>query len=145
MPLSTATIMNMLLQGVINPSIINPLQDSIPINVPMKFSNVQALQVITGSFTPNNNTQTIVGSILSNNSPNFYIFICDGAVVLSTDNSMLAGQPILKFGMGLLVPLAGGGNPIGAFILNGMTNQVYPMVQNQKVNYTLIIGQAAIT
>lgn len=122
----------------------SPIVDITNINIPINFADAANVKVISGQYTPANDTHSIIGG-LGLFSPNFYIFLCDQPVVLSTDNSFLASEPINRFAMSTFVPLVDGENPIGSFVLNGQTAEPYPMQQGVLVNYTLIIGQAVIT
>lgn len=144
MSLTTPAVNSAQFVAVVQPSVITPLTDTIPIALPMTFANVASLRSISGTYTPNNDTKNIA-TFLSAFSPSFIIFICDAHVILDTDNSFLSGLPVNKFFMTTMVSTQGGANPITTIYLNGMTSQNYPMEQGVPVSYTLIVGQADIT
>lgn len=144
MSLTAPAVNNAQFVAVVQPSVITPLTDTIPVALPITFANVTNLRSITGTYTPNNDTHTIA-NFTSATSPNFFIFICDAPVILDTDNSFLSGMPCNKFGVFTLVPIADGADPITQIYMNGMTAQNYPMQQGVAVNFTLIVGQATIT
>lgn len=142
--LTLPTVLNGLVSLTANPATLSPFQTSLPVKMPINFGSVANLQVLTGSYTPVNNTQTVATG-LSGLSPNFLLFICDGLVNLSTDNGFLTLVPIIKCFFQTLSPIVGGANPINTFTLSGLSANPYPMVQNTTVNYTLVYGQAQIT
>lgn len=142
--LTIPTLLNGLFTLTANPATLSPLQTTLPIKLPVTFNGVTNLQILTGTYTPSNDTKTIVTG-LSGVSPNFLLFMCDGPAVLSSDNSMLALVPINKLFTATLSPIVGGGSPINALVLSGLTANPYPMVQGQALNYTLVYGQAAIS
>ena len=144
MSLVAPAINNAQFIATVSNQVVSPLSDVLPVIVPFNFASLANFQTITGSFTPANNTKTIASG-LSAISPNFLIFICDGAAVLNTDNSFLAGLPVNKFLMATMPAIVGGGNPIASVILNGQTSQPYPMAQGVALNYTLFLGEALIT
>lgn len=142
--LTTPAVLNALLSLVANPATLAPLQTTLPVKLPVNFASVAGLQIITGTYTPGNDTKTIV-TALSAISPNFLVFMCDGIANLSSDNGMLALVPVNKLFMQTLTSIVGGTNPINALTLSGLLANPYPMIQGQALNYTLILGQALIT
>lgn len=142
--LTTPTILSGLITLTANTATLSPLQTTLPVRLPVTFRGVANLQIITGSFTPANDTQTIVSG-LSAVSPNFIFFVCDGLANLSSDNGMLALLPVNKCTLLTLDDMSAGANPIDSLILDGTAANPYPMVQATALNYTIIVGQATIS
>lgn len=125
----------------ISPSAVNSLvYNTSPWSTVAKLANLTNYEVLTGTFTPNNNTYTIP---LSAVGPNFFIFACDQPAVVGTNDSNLTLYTYCcnKFVMGTLSP----GLPISGFTIYGETSRPIPMAQGVPCNYTLIVGQADIS
>ena len=142
--LTIPTMLNGLVSLTANPATLSPFQTTLPVKMPLNFTGVSNLKILTGTYNPANDTQTVVTG-LSAASPNFLLFMCDGLANLSSNNGMLALVPVIKCFLQTLTPIVGGANPIDSLVLSGLTANPYPMLQGTNLNYTLIYGQASIT
>lgn len=123
------------------PSVVNLIHDFIPIDLDVFFTNITNLEVISGSFTPNNNTISLASGIPSNSAPNFVILIVDAPVNLtikSGTTTLLLQNPVNKLYFNVMV--ANSTYLISDIILDGSTSALVPMTQAVPVNYSLIYG-----
>lgn len=143
MPLALPGVTGAKFVAVVKPTILSPMAMVLPITVPFDFSNVANLQVISGSYSPNNDEHVIVTGIPQAASPNFYIFLCDGLAVFGDQGYEWMEMPVTKFSMGTFA-VETAPYFIRGFVLNGRTNFTLPMAQGTPVNFTLVFGQATI-
>lgn len=145
MALTQAQLLNFLISYTANFQSVSPLNLTMPTKVPVTFSGVQNLNVLTGTFTPANNQKTIVSGLASSIAPNFIFLLVDQPIVFSADNNMLSEAAISQLLFMCCPDIASGGNPWSSFTIDGRTNVPYPMQQGTAVNYTFLYGQATIS
>ena len=145
MSLTVPTITNCNLTMDVNPSVVGNLLETLNVSLPVFFNGITELVTLTGSFTPVNNTQSLVSSLPSNQAPNFVILVTDGQVNLtikSGPTTLLDQNPVLKLYFNTM--LANSTYNISDILLDGTTSALVPMLQGQAVNFTLLYGKATI-
>ena len=146
MALTAPSIQQANLSMNISPSVITPLLESIPVNLPINFTSMVNLEVLSGSYTPNNDTLSLASSIPTPSAPNFLLLICDkqlNLTVKSGANVLVAQNPVFKVFFSTLV--GSNGYAITDILFDGQTSDLNPMPQHVLVNYTLVYGQATIS
>lgn len=146
MTISSATVQKFAISGQFNPPISNPLQEQIIANLPFNFQNITVLNVVTGSYTPANDTKTIY-SFGASEKPNFLLVTVDQQAVLEMTHSA-ADAPINSLPFKKTIVIAIPDLVTGtweALILNGATAGICPMVQGVAMNYTVIAVTGQVT
>lgn len=146
MALKQASVQNCSFVATVNPSIVAPGVESLPLNIPLNFSSVANVQVYTGTFTPANDQLTVFTGLLVGAAPNFIIVLCDAQLNLIVENSNAANfinnYPVKRFGF--FSSVIDATSFIQQLQLNGLAAGNSPMPQGVPVNYTIITGQAVI-
>jgi hypothetical protein len=147
MSLSTPAITNAQLKMTVSAPSVAPLSDTLAVALPLAFSSVSSLKVLSGTFTPANNAVTLATFASSGVSPNFVILMTDGQVNLTLSGSAadyLVDSPMNKLFFFITPQL--GGDYISQIVFNGLSSPAsVAMPQGVAVNYTLIYGQATIS
>jgi hypothetical protein len=146
MSLSVPSIQNALVSMNVNPAVVNPLLENLPISLPIYFNNVANMQVLSGSFTPANNTMSLASAIPSLNAPNFVMLVTDGQVNLTVKSgvTILANSsPVMKCYINSMAQNST--YNITDILLDGTTTASTPMPQGVLVNWTLIYCQSMIS
>jgi hypothetical protein len=143
MALTTPAITNCTLTATVNPSTVNFLQETLPINLNVFFNSITNMTTLSGSYLPANNTLSLASGI--SNNPNFVILIVDAPANLTIKSgaTVLALQtPVAKCYFNAMV--ANTGYDITDLILDGTTTALVPMSQSVTINYTLVFGSGLI-
>ena len=148
MSLTTPAISNFVLSCVVNPQILNPFTDTIPITLRYAFSNLENLKVFTGTFTPNNDYFYLLSGLTQPEAPNFIFVFCDGQLNIVSINSIIGpNYPLNIIPIQNCAFLSMVKNPpqyITGLYLEGRTSVPNPMPQGTPVNYTIITGTADV-
>jgi hypothetical protein len=146
MSLTAPAISNASVVMEVLPAILNPIAQDSNINIPMFFNSVANLELISGSFTPNNNILNVVSAIPNSSAPNFIMLITDGQANLTINSGptvLVNSNPVMKVYVNCMNKNST--YNITDIILDGTTSAVTPMAQNVQVNYTLVYCQADIS
>jgi hypothetical protein len=138
------TISGFQIQGTFSPKSVAGAPVSTPVNLIPVFANLTVVEVLEGTYTPNNDELTIK-TFSSADSAEFLLLIVDGVanVVLSNSVGAIVNElPVNRFFCFSNADLA---SPFTTLILDGRTSAAVPMVQSAPVDYTLIIARATVT
>lgn len=145
-PLSSPNLAGFLISGSVLPSTLNPLQESLPIKLPINFADITNVQVITGTYTPNNDAAILAEFSSAAQAPNFVLLMVDGQANVDMQTAgfdIVHYAPISK--VLLLTSEVFTSDYITQISINGSTSLQNPMPQGTPVNYTLVFGQAQIS
>lgn len=146
--MSPSSITNSWFMATIQQAMVDPIQVISPFKIPIQFSNVMCLKVVSDSYTPNNDYRYVFQSITQTESPNFLMFICDGPVNITfgNDRGFIASQIHVNRIYVHTMPQSSD-DYIKYLYLEGRIGNgfVDPMAQNVPVNYTIVYGQAQIS
>ena len=143
MALTTPTICECELKMKVQPSVVNLIKDIIPIHLHVFFNSIASMEVLSGGYTPSNNTLSLASGLSSN--VNFIILITDSQANLtlkSGGTTLLLQNPVMKLYFNPMV--VNTTYNITDIILDGTTAALVPMSQVNPVNYTLIYGTGII-
>jgi hypothetical protein len=139
-------ITKLMLSGQINPAILSPLSEAILVNTQFNFQNITVLNVVTGTYTPANDTKTIY-TFGGTEEPNFLLVFVDQPSVLQMNHST-AGEVInnLPFTKVLMLPMPSlASGDWETLVLNGATAGIAPMQQAVMMNYTVVACTGLVT
>lgn len=114
------------------------------ISVPVSLDDLSDVQILTGTFTPNNDAQTIAYFTLAN-APTFILFVCDGPAVIFDATGSIDNVPVAKVFLWTIPPNSLSNAFPSQLGLNGSTGVTIPMAQGVPVNWTIICGKATIS
>lgn len=147
MALSQPSISGVQFQARISQQILSPFADNRNIVLPLTFSGVQNLQVLSGSYSPNNDYLMLLSGLTAQTSPNFIFVLCDSQLNLTCEfQKSNFNIPIQR--MGFFSFVKDPGNFIASMFMDGRLTPNpgnSPMPQGQPVNYTLVVAQAVIS
>lgn len=140
-----ARIINARFQATINPGDCSPLLETIPLILPLTFTGVSAVEIYRGIYTPNNDYLYLFQNRPYSVAPNFMMLLCGGQINInlgfSSGASSLQSHTRFFFDSWLLDPT----NFMNNVYIEGRTAAQSAMPQGVAVDYTVIIGQAAIS
>jgi hypothetical protein len=146
MTLSIPTIPKFCIQGQFNPAISNPLVEQILANLPFNFQNLTVLNIVPGSYTPANDSETIY-TFGAGEKPNFLLITVDQPAVLSLNHSapaaVIDGLPFSKTFVLAMPNLTTG--TWTTLELDGSASGIAPMQQGVACNYTVIAVTGLVT
>jgi len=147
MPLTSPTLSNVVFRATVQPQVLQPFSESLPLQIPINFDSVSNLKVLVGSYTPNNDYIYLLSGIPSGESPNFMIIMIDAPIALSCQfpKGALNYSPTkFAFLEWVVDPL----NLLTGCFIDGRLSPNpgnTPMTQGKTVSYTIICGQSMIS
>lgn len=145
MSLKVPTPSNISIQANINTTAVNSVTlGTETFNLPIPLANVQNLQILSGSYTPNNDVFNIPLAMTA--CPNFIMFVCDGLCNVGEEsNKYFVNIPVTKFFMSTLASTLTSAHPLDVITINGQTSAYVPMIQGVLVNWTILVGFATVS
>lgn len=146
--LSPSSVLNAQFIATVNLQTVSPIIDTLPIVLPLSFTDTSDINVMSGTFTPNNNVITLFNTypLSLAAAPTFLIVVCDAQINLeiSYSDGSSTIDPINAFAFYSTVQ--NDARFISNLYINGQASNTPPaMPQNVPVNYTIIIGKATIS
>lgn len=130
--------------AVLKNGTVSPITEQIVANLNLYFNGLEAVRVFNGKFCALNNYRYVFQGLTALDAPTFIIILCDGRmnlVVANTGGGAMA-QSVRRFFF--LATDEDAMNFIQSLFIDGRTSSPSPMVQNEEVNYTIIIGKASV-
>ena len=131
--------------AILRDGMVSPLTEQIVAKLDLRFNNLDGVRIFNGKFTANNNYRYIFQNLTALDAPTFIIVVCDGRINLVVGNTGggSMSQSVRRFFF--IATDEDAMNFIQNLFIDGRTSSPSAMVQNEEVNYTIIMGKASVS